>query len=63
MFSEKNLMLIESGEKQQYFYVKRVSALLFDQNKDRNTKHYCMLCLTGFTRDDLLENHKNIAME
>ena len=53
-----NLMLIESGEKQHYCYVKRVSALLYDQSKSHNTKHYYMLCLTGFSRADLLENHK-----
>ena len=58
-----NLMLIESGERQHYCYVKRVSALLFDQSKAHNTKHCCMLCFTGFSREDLLENHKNIAME
>ena len=51
-------MLIESGEKQHYCYVKRVTALLYDQSKAHNTKHYCMLCLTGFSREDLLENHK-----
>ena len=28
--------------------------------KHRDTKHYCMFCLTGFTREDLLENHKKI---
>jgi len=55
-----NLMLIESGKKQHYCYVKRVSALLCDQSKFHNTKHYCMLCLTGFSREDLLENHKKI---
>ena len=53
-----NLMLIESGIIQHYCYVKRVSALLFDQTKNSNTKHYCMMCLTGFARADLLENHK-----
>ena len=53
-----NLMLIVSGEKQPYCYVKRESALLYDQSKDRNAKHYCMMCLTGFTREDLLVNHK-----
>ena len=52
-----NLMLIESGEMQHYCHVKRESALLFDQNKN-NAKHYCMLCLTGFIRADLLETHK-----
>ena len=53
-----SLMFIESGEKQHYCFVKRVSALLYDQSKHRDTKHYCMLCLTGFSREDLLENHK-----
>ena len=53
-----NLMLIESGEIRHYCFVKRVSALLYDQSKHRDTKHYCLLCLTGFSREDLLENHK-----
>ncbi|XP_078348426.1 uncharacterized protein LOC144633424 [Oculina patagonica] len=53
-----NLMLIESGEIQHYCFVKKVSALLFDQSKHRTAKHFCMMCLTGFTRADLLENHE-----
>jgi len=56
-----NLMLIELGEKQHYCFVKRVSALLYDQSKSHNTKHYCMLCLLGFSRDDLLESHKKFC--
>ena len=44
-----NLMLVESGEKQHYCFVKRVSALLYDQSKHHDTKHYCMLCLSGFS--------------
>ena len=53
-----NLMLIESGKIQHYCYVKREIALLFDQTKNSNAKHYCMLCLTGFSRADLLASHK-----
>ena len=53
-----NLMLIEKGEKQHYCWVKRESALLFDQSKNRNAKHYCMMCLTGFSRADLLVEHE-----
>ena len=53
-----NLMLIESGIIQHYCYVKRVSTLLFDQTKNSNAKHYCMMCLTDFSRADLLEKHK-----
>ncbi|KAL9989123.1 hypothetical protein ACROYT_G003634, partial [Oculina patagonica] len=52
------LMLIESGLIQHYCFVKRVSALLYDQSKSHNKKHFCMMCLTGFTRADLLENHE-----
>ncbi|KAL9980669.1 hypothetical protein ACROYT_G009282 [Oculina patagonica] len=56
-----NLMLVESGLIQHYCFVKRVSALLFDQSKHRTAKHFCMMCLTGFTRSDLLENHENFC--
>ena len=45
-----SLMLIEWGEKQHYCYVKRVNALLFDQAKNSNAKHYCFTCMSGFTR-------------
>ncbi|KAL9958769.1 hypothetical protein ACROYT_G035828 [Oculina patagonica] len=53
-----NFILIESEEIQHYCYVKRVSALLFDQSKRCCKKHFCMMCLTGFSRADLLENHE-----
>jgi len=53
-----NLMLIEKGKIQHYCYVKRESTLLFDQSKNRNAKHFCMMCLTGFSRADLLVSHK-----
>ena len=52
-----NLMLIESGEIQHYCYVKRESTLLFDKSINSKT-FYCMMCLTRFTRAELLENHK-----
>ncbi|KAL9983781.1 hypothetical protein ACROYT_G006009 [Oculina patagonica] len=52
------LMLIESGLTQHYCFIKRVSALLHDQTGDQHKKHFCMMCLTGFTREDLLEKHK-----
>ena len=32
--------------------------MLFDQTKHRDTKHFCMLCLTFFSRADLLVDHK-----
>ena len=46
-----------SGMIQHYCYVKSHNALLFDQTKNSNPKHFCM-CLNHFTRKDLLESHK-----
>jgi len=52
-----NLILIESGEVQHYCCVKRVSALLFDKSLNNKT-HYCLMCLSHFTKANLLEDHK-----
>lgn len=56
-----NLMLLESGERQHCCFVKRVSALLFDQTKNRNSKHFCMMCLSGFTERICLRTTKSNA--
>ena len=53
-----NLMLIKQGENTHYSLVKRLSALLFDQSKNSNSKHFCERCLHGYSRRDLLERHK-----
>ena len=54
-------MLIEKGAMQHYFYLKLVSTLLFDQDENSDAKHYFVMCLTGFSREDFLENHKKIS--
>ena len=56
--SRINLMITKQGENTYYSWVKRLTALLFDQNKDRNSKHFCKRCLHGYTTRDLLERHK-----
>ena len=53
-----NLMIIKQGENTHYSLVKRLSALLFDQSKNSNSKHFCERCLHGYTTIDLLERHK-----
>ena len=53
-----NLMIIKQGENTHYSLVKRLSALLFDQSKNSNSKHFCERCLHGYTTRDLLERHK-----
>ena len=38
--------------------MKRLTALLFDQSKNSNSKHFCERCLHGYTTRDWLEKHK-----
>ena len=53
-----NLMLVKQGENTHYCLVKRLSALLYDQNRHNESKHFCERCLHGYKRRDLLERHK-----
>ena len=53
-----NLMVTQQGENTHYSYVKRLTALLYDQSKNSNSKHFCERCLRGYSRIDLLERHK-----
>ena len=51
-------MLTKQGENTHYSYVKRLSALLYDQNRHNESKHFCERCLHGYSRRELLERHK-----
>ena len=53
-----NLMLTKQGENTHYSLAKRLSALLYDQNRHNESKHFCERCLHGYSRRDLLERHK-----
>jgi len=53
-----NLMLTELGYIQHYSYVKSISALLYDQTRHNERKHYCLLCLTGFSKKEILKEHE-----
>ena len=50
-------MLIDKVENTHYYFIKGMSALLHDQSKHRDKKHFCEICLTGFTRADILARH------
>ena len=52
-----NLMLTTQGEDTHYSYVKRLTALLYDQNRHNESKHFCERCLHGYKRKELLERH------
>ena len=53
-----NLMLTKQRENTHYSLVKRLSALLYDQNRHNESKHFCERCLHGYSRRELLERHK-----
>ena len=53
-----NLMLIKQGENTHYSLVKRLTALLYDQHRHNESKHFCERCLHGYKTKDLLERHK-----
>ena len=53
-----NLMLTTQGENMHYSLVKRLTALLYDQNRHNESKHFCERCLHGYSKRDLLERHK-----
>ena len=53
-----NLMITKQGENTHYSYVKRLTALLYDQTRHNESKHFCERCLHGYTTRDLLERQK-----
>jgi len=53
-----NLIITKQGENTHYSYVKRLTALLYDQNHHNESKHICERCLHGYKRKELLERHK-----
>jgi len=51
-------MITKQGDNTHYSYVKRLTALLYDQNRHNESKHFCERCLHGCKTRDLLERHK-----
>ena len=53
-----NLMITKQGDNTHYSWVKRLTALLYDQSNNTNRKQFRERCLHGYTTRDLLERHK-----
>ena len=54
----EDMLLIEKAGKFHYTWIKNLNRLLYDQSKHREKKHFCERCLHGYSREDLLEDHK-----
>ena len=52
-----NLLLLSDGKKQHYTWIKRLNALLYDQNNHHERKYVCSYCLHGFSKQELLNDH------
>ena len=52
-------MLIQKDENMHFCFVKRLSALLHDQTRHRDKKHFCTMCLTGFSKAEILAEHES----
>ena len=46
--SKINLMITKQGENTHYSLVKRFTALLYDQDRHNESKHFCERCLHGY---------------
>ena len=53
------LLLHDKQDNYHYCWIKHLSRLLFDQNKHKGKTYFCDRCLYGFSREDLLINHKD----
>ena len=53
-----NLLITKQGDNTHYSYVKRLTALLYDQNRHNESKPFCERCLHGYKTRDPLERHK-----
>ena len=51
------LLYIQKESNSHYVLIKDFNRLMFNFNNYQHKKHFCMYCLHGFTRNDLLEKH------
>ena len=53
------LLLITEDENNHYVLIKDFDKFMFNQTKYEHRKHFCMHCLQCFSREDVLNEHKN----
>ena len=56
---QMNLLLITKDKKKHYVLIKDFNALMYNQSKHKQRKHFCMYCLQCFSSERLLANHVN----
>ena len=56
---QMNLLLIVKDEKKHYVLIKDFNALMYNQSKHKEKKHFCMFCLQCFSSESILMKHTN----
>ena len=56
---QMNLLLITKDEKKHYVLIKDFNALMYNQSKHKERKHFCMYCLQCFSSESVLAHHVN----
>ena len=51
------LLLITKDENKHYVLMKDFNKFMYNQTKHKERKHFCMHCLQGFSREDVLTEH------
>ena len=51
------LLLITKGENKHYVLMKDFNKFTYNQTNHKERKHFCMHCLQGFSREDVLTEH------
>ena len=53
------LLLITEDEKKHFVLIKDFNKFMYKQTKHEHKKYFCMYCLQCFSREDVLNEHKN----
>ena len=56
---QMNLLLITKDEKKHYVLIKDFNAIMYNQSKHKERKHFFMYCLQCFSSERVLANHVN----
>ena len=58
-----NLLLITKDENKHYILIKDFNKFMYNQNKHKERKHFCMHCLQCFSSERVLNDHKENCIQ
>ena len=61
--NQMNLLLITENENKHYVLIKDFNSFMYNKTKHKETKHFCMHCLQGFSSERVLNNHKDNCIQ